>query len=619
MGLLVLSLPAAAFAADSDKDGFPNGQDGCSDAPETVNGYADLDGCPDELGLVRVVVKDLEGAPVPRAKVRLGDLTDFTGADGTTAFTEVMPGSVLPVRIEAAMFAVREADGVEVDEGESSHVFTVDWLPVPVHVRVFDASSGAPVDAVVRVDGPGLVEPQRTDKDGLLVVDLRPGAWTVQAYADHYPKRSVDLALRPATQPYALDIELSPTWTAWTGVAVAFPVGEAALSADAKARLDALAVEMLAWTGVDVEVLGWTDPGATDDLDDARADAVVAYLREHQVPADRLYATGKGTPAEGLAGAGFRVVAPGEEVSLPQQPVLFEARSAVPTGASEGVVDDLAARLRVHERDRVLVLGHAADDEPVELAATRAEAVVGLLVKRGVGAARLQTSGADEPQPGPGFVELLVVPPPALKGVRIEFGAASSDVPKAALETVRAVALALQRHPTARIKVRGVGTPADGASAETIGVARAEAVIRLLVENGARRGALQPANIATKSDSAGFVAFELASLPLTETVAFEPASAALGPGQADPLERARRALLEFPSTTFEVRGFAGVTDAGSAVPLDALARSRADAVTRWLVARGVEPGRITTVAMPISAPSAGTPAGRVELVVTSPL
>jgi len=38
-----------ACGRDADVDGIPDPKDGCPDAPETYNGYRDLDGCPDRI------------------------------------------------------------------------------------------------------------------------------------------------------------------------------------------------------------------------------------------------------------------------------------------------------------------------------------------------------------------------------------------------------------------------------------------------------------------------------------------------------------------------------------------------------------------------------------------
>jgi OmpA-OmpF porin, OOP family len=43
--------PAACAAPDRDHDGIPDAQDQCPDEPETVNGVADADGCPDTGGV----------------------------------------------------------------------------------------------------------------------------------------------------------------------------------------------------------------------------------------------------------------------------------------------------------------------------------------------------------------------------------------------------------------------------------------------------------------------------------------------------------------------------------------------------------------------------------------
>src|SRR5512134_1171098 len=41
--------PGLAQARDTDRDGIPDSLDRCVNAPETVNGHMDSDGCPDSV------------------------------------------------------------------------------------------------------------------------------------------------------------------------------------------------------------------------------------------------------------------------------------------------------------------------------------------------------------------------------------------------------------------------------------------------------------------------------------------------------------------------------------------------------------------------------------------
>ena len=49
LGLVAAADPAGAQSNDTDGDGIPNASDSCPNRPETVNGFADSDGCPDSF------------------------------------------------------------------------------------------------------------------------------------------------------------------------------------------------------------------------------------------------------------------------------------------------------------------------------------------------------------------------------------------------------------------------------------------------------------------------------------------------------------------------------------------------------------------------------------------
>lgn len=91
-------------ARDRDVDGLVGRADACPDAPETPNGWADEDGCPDALARLRVRVTR-KGQPAVGVAVSLpGARPQITDAAGVAVFLELLP--------------VPDGAFVQVDDGE---------------------------------------------------------------------------------------------------------------------------------------------------------------------------------------------------------------------------------------------------------------------------------------------------------------------------------------------------------------------------------------------------------------------------------------------------------------------------------------------------------------------
>jgi hypothetical protein len=90
--VLLLLFMACAARKDVDLDGLVGSRDDCPRQAETINGYADDDGCPDELARLRVIVVDAAGRGVEGAAVSLpGAPPVRTDASGVAMFFELLP------------------------------------------------------------------------------------------------------------------------------------------------------------------------------------------------------------------------------------------------------------------------------------------------------------------------------------------------------------------------------------------------------------------------------------------------------------------------------------------------------------------------------------------------
>lgn len=186
---------------DQDKDGVADLGDMCPSEAESANGYADLDGCPDVLGDVAVVVRDADGAAIANAKVTLAGAVQTSGADGVATFLGLMPGSSAAASVvgPAGFEAGSSGEGLVV-EGYTERPVQLAYVPIHVTLTAVDVK-GAPVDATVTLEGPAKVGPVALGPDGSEGVDLRPGTWTIAMGAAKTVTVSQNLVLAPGAPP----------------------------------------------------------------------------------------------------------------------------------------------------------------------------------------------------------------------------------------------------------------------------------------------------------------------------------------------------------------------------------------------------------------------------------
>lgn len=185
---------------DNDRDGLLDPADACPEAPETVNAWADEDGCPDDRAHLTLRLP----ADVEQAEILVsGQVTRMFAEEAVTV--DLDPG-VHEVDARADGFLPFHR-ALSVPEGPSTLVVHLD--PVPsngIVVRVHDPV-GAPVAAVVTVDG-AEVSGTRTPHP--------PGPVVIEARADGFAARLVEAEV-PSTGDLTLDLVLAPLEVARVG------------------------------------------------------------------------------------------------------------------------------------------------------------------------------------------------------------------------------------------------------------------------------------------------------------------------------------------------------------------------------------------------------------------
>lgn len=274
---------------DRDKDGVADGVDGCPDAPEDLDGFADTDGCA-ELARVTVSVLDTDGMAVPgavwsieasTASGKSGDGADLPAGDAMFAVGDVSTVATVPAggafAVEVRLPAPRGSLSVEIVDAKAKPVPGAKW-----------AAKG-PTDVPLRDAGMLAVRPGVYELIGR-AEGYRPGRASVTIVKDG--SASLKLEMLPAKATLKAEkIEIKDS--------VYFETGKTVIKPESFGLLDEVADilnEHPELTKILIE--GNTDSrgNANDNLklSQGRAEAVKTYLVGKQVAAGRLVATGYG-------------------------------------------------------------------------------------------------------------------------------------------------------------------------------------------------------------------------------------------------------------------------------------------------------------------------------------
>lgn len=601
---LALLFAPTAHAGDRDDDGINNRDDQCLEEPEVHNGYKDLDGCPDELGTVTITVLDLNGAPVPNARVQLGSERGTANAEGMTIFSDRTPTTIVELAAGFDGYVTNTLVDWEIPEGAVTEVMVLDWESAPVAIEVVDADSRKPLAANVRWDGPGHIPTERTDaQNGQVVFQARPGTWRLQAQTDHYQmsQRSIEVVRTDnETQRFAL----IPNWMQIESLWVPFDSGSAELSQEQKEALDALAADLFGFPDTAISIEGHADD-AEDHLSLARAtavrDALVAVgVTASQLTVRDLQAT---TPIESpwtqegrAANRSVRLRWTNANGEAAEAHIPFAVDSAtIPTDIAERLAPVVEAA--ADGALQIEVLGHRDRGEGA-LSQQRADAVRDHLLFRDVTEDRLFAMGrcaVEELDGGVGFRlrsggETVELPH------QIFFEHGTDQVEAVSVRPLREAAALAKSHPVMRVAIRGHALNEDLSIAGGLASSRAEVVARFFRDNGidadriTKRGF--PEVGTEDAVETRMVDFVVLPPPLLSSERIRYDAGVDTPSDlAEPvLRRVAEAMAAHP-VRVEISGTGVQADQA---PTSVLGRLRANKVQDALIALGVERGRLST-------------------------
>jgi len=294
---------------DTDGDGIPDKADECVEEPETLNGWRDMDGCPDDIGRLKVRVL-LGEDPVEGADVRVvgpkgpsthktPDVPRFEGLPGEDFKAEATYGGCYTgagattlepgknrIKIQLARIERNLKVVVKTPEGEPVTDASVKWL-VPEQNFGCHATGEHPVD----------------DKGEYnVLLGIGNHELVVQA-EDRSPQRFEVGINRSKDEVIEVTMKAAKTKLSAERIdileKVFFETGSDVIKEESFELLTEVATVLIANPHIKkVQVAGHTDSKGKDDfnmeLSQKRAESVRAWLIGHEVAADRLEAVGYG-------------------------------------------------------------------------------------------------------------------------------------------------------------------------------------------------------------------------------------------------------------------------------------------------------------------------------------
>lgn len=284
-------------------------KDRCPDGLETVNGWRDEDGCPDQLGGLAVRVT-FHGEDVEDAQLTVtGPAGTTTGPSSARPSFTAIPGSAFSARAEVPARCLA-GDGTAT-AGESTSELVVELrqrLDTRAEVAVFDPTGAPFPGATVRwssatptclPEGPSGV----AAAPHVAVTPMGPGRHHLVVEAEGFKvfEQDVDVPLDGAR----VDVVLQPSRVVLEKTKIVildkvyFEFNKAVIKPESFALLDDVAGVINAHGDLGrVQVEGHTDDKGKDaynlKLSQDRADSVRAYLIGKGVPPERLVAAGFG-------------------------------------------------------------------------------------------------------------------------------------------------------------------------------------------------------------------------------------------------------------------------------------------------------------------------------------
>jgi OOP family OmpA-OmpF porin len=295
---------------DTDLDGIVDASDACVDAPETVNGHLDEDGCPDAPVALTVVVTRA-GQPAKGAQVRVtsGGAPPVTYLVGDVPWQAAAWGGS-SWRAEATLGTCLAGSGeAAVEDGAGPQELRVALEPRIDAQLAFEVRdpSGAPVSGVevaFQENPEGCSPRSGTVPAGIGALPVGAGTHGFVVSVPGYQSQPGQVVVeRGQTARVVLTLEPARVQVTATQIAILdkvyFETAKAIIKAESFSLLDEVAKVILAHPEVGrIEVAGHTDSQGSDaanlKLSRARAAAVRDYLVAHGVGADRLQSEGYG-------------------------------------------------------------------------------------------------------------------------------------------------------------------------------------------------------------------------------------------------------------------------------------------------------------------------------------
>jgi outer membrane protein OmpA-like peptidoglycan-associated protein len=291
---------ASATPKDSDADGLADRDDDCVSQPETVNGYKDDDGCPDELPAITftatyggevqedavIVVNGDEGQAAPRS---------VSGPEGQVLQVTATAGTCLAGAQALSYGAVAVDVTVPLERVTGK---------VVIQVRNEDGAPLAGADVRYIGDDDRCLPDERGAGLGDATHDVGAGDYMIFVTAPGYGVHRQNVTVEGGKE-VLVEAKLKPTKVQLEGDKIVilekvfFQTGKAVIEERSYGLLDEVAatIQSAPLEGL-VEVQGHTDSQGAESsnlkLSQSRAEAVVEYLVGKGVPAEKLRAKGYG-------------------------------------------------------------------------------------------------------------------------------------------------------------------------------------------------------------------------------------------------------------------------------------------------------------------------------------
>lgn len=260
--------------------------------------------------VVGTIANAATGEPIDGARIAYvgTEYTDqITGEEGRFRSVEFPPGEEVTIEVSHPDFVTRSLRVTISEEPREGMIELTEAFDGARVSGSITSMSGTPIGGAIAFRGASSADVELDSGASDYTLDLEPGEYVVTVSADGYRSARERVTFEAGRITRDWQLELAPAGTMWRLSGDGFvPTSDAAaitfdgdeLTDEARASLDALAERLADAPDLQVTVRSHTDAGddaaSEIELTQARADAVVAYLVEAGVAAERLTAQGVG-------------------------------------------------------------------------------------------------------------------------------------------------------------------------------------------------------------------------------------------------------------------------------------------------------------------------------------